>query len=253
MPLSRFLAICSFLSLLQCACVTRANACSAVACIGDGTEMRRSFIVLVTHNNKPLSGATVEISGNGKQPLTMTTGIEGTAPISSLQPGTYWITVQLLGIGAAYECFHISAGPTKKARRKLSYEWGDEAPATKRIAGSLVDMQPSKGGTPLWNLVHPVSVPIVAASLKLQDPISGTVYTTSSDKNGYFALDGVPEGTYVLHIEGGDADGRAYDATDQLIALSSRAKNSLLMFARRNGAGGSCGGTELELRDPPPE
>ncbi len=249
----RFLTISSLLLLLECVFVITANACSAIGCIGDGMEVRPSFSVLVNHSNKPLPGVTIEIQeihGNGLQ-VSFTTGIEGTVSIPSLHAGTYWIRAHFLGIGAAYECFHVSVGPTKKARRKLTYEWGNEAPATQRIAGTLIDTQPGKGGTPLENLIHPVSVPIIGASLKLQDPINGTVYTATSDKNGYFALDGVPDGVYVIHIEGGTAGDRAYEATDQLIELSPKAKWTALLFSRRDGGGGSCGGTYLELKDPP--
>ena len=33
---------------------------------------------------------------------------------------------------------------SKSAKRKFNYEWGDLAPATRRIAGKLIDSQPQK-------------------------------------------------------------------------------------------------------------
>jgi hypothetical protein len=131
----------------------------------------------------------------------------------------------------------------------LTYKWGDDAPATSRIAGKLVDSQPGKGGTPLWNLIHRVDVPITGAALRLQDPTSRAVYNAMSDRDGGFSFDAVPNGTYVLHIEGGAAGGRAYDPTDSLIRLSSSADRDWLFFKRREAGGGSCGGTELELQN----
>src|ERR1041385_1705148 len=238
----RFLATFSFL-LLECIFATPTNACILGSCFS--TEVRPSFMVLVTHSAKPLAGVSVEVSGNDRQ-VSFTTGAEGTVAISSLQPGEYQIDVRFLGISAAHECVKVSASPTRKAQRKFSYEWGDKAPATQRIAGTL--SQPGKVITVSKNLIEAEVVPVVGTKVNLQDPINGTVYTTSTDKNGYFALDGVPEGIYVLHLEGGGGDGDAYGYTDELIELSSHAKNKFLEFIR----GGDCGGTHMELKAPPP-
>jgi hypothetical protein len=207
--------------------------------------MRPNFVIAITHGRKPLNGVAVQIRGNDKE-FTVFTTSDGKARIDDLPAGLYWLDAEFLGIGAAYQCFHVSDRPTSKAKRRLTYDWGDDAPATRRIAGSLIDSQPNKSGTPLWNLLHPVDVPIVGANLKLQFP-TGAVYTTMSDSQGDFAFEAIPAGTYVLHIEGGSAGDRGYDATDQLIELNPQASRDTLLL-KRSAGGGSCGGTSLELQ-----
>jgi hypothetical protein len=223
-----------------------ANACSMAGCLNHGVELHRTFVVMVKHAGKPLAGVAVQVSGSGRQ-FTVFSTTEGSAQITDLLPGDYWLYAQFLGIGAAYECFHISDRPTRKAKRKLTYKWGDDAPATQRIAGRLIDSQPAKGGTPLWNLVHRVEVPIAGASLELKSPDTVAVYTAMSGDDGTFAFHDVPNGTYVLHIEGGSAGARTYDATDQLVEIDPKATRKALLLARRDASGGSCGGTSLEL------
>jgi hypothetical protein len=230
-------------------------ACSLVGCLDRGVELRRNFIVTVTHQDKPLPGVSVQITGNsdvaGHQSLSELTGADGTAHFASLPPGDYWIKADLLGIEAGYECFHINSFASRKAKKTRRYEWGDMAPAFRQAIGRLVDSQPGKGGNPLENLLHRVNVPIVDARLELRQLSMSTVYTTVSDANGHFAFDQVPEGTYVLHIEARTSGDRSFDSTDLLIQLSITAKQSTLLLARREAGGGSCGGTSLEIEDTP--
>jgi hypothetical protein len=136
---------------------------------------------------------------------------------------------------------------SRSAKRKFTYEWGDSAPSTRQIAGKLVDSQPGKDGPPLWNLLHRIDVPITGASLKLQDPVAGGAYNTMSDSTGSFVFDSIPTGTYVLHIEGGTAGDRGFDAADVLIELDPKVSRNALVLTRRAAGGGSCGGTSLEL------
>lgn len=225
-----------------------AGACSLAGCINRGIEMRSDFTVKIRHADTPLSGATVEITGpqgsGGEKKITVITGDDGIARINKLVPGDYWLNAEYLDIGAAYRCFHVNNSASRKAKRKLTYDWGDEALAARRIAGKLVDSQPGKGGTPLWNLLHRADVPIVAANLSLQNATTKVVYQTMSDANGAFAFDGVPSGTYVLHIDAG-AD---YEASDHLIRLDPTAKPGSLLLKHREAGAGSCGGTGLELQ-----
>ncbi|MBV9144598.1 MAG: carboxypeptidase regulatory-like domain-containing protein, partial [Acidobacteria bacterium] len=79
--------------------------------------------------------------------------------------------------------------------------------------------------------------------------LTGTAYHSSSDAAGSFSFDDVPSGTYVLHIEGGSAGERGYDATDLLLKVSPKAPRQSLLLTRRDG--GTCGGTELDLVEPP--
>ena len=228
-----------------------ASACSFASCGNHGIEMRREFVVMVKHQGKPLAGVSVQISRDAENVARVTgfsgvTGVDGTVPVTDVPAGDYWLNAELLGIKAAYHCFHVAQPQSRKAKGRVTYEWGDLAPATRRIAGSLIDSQPGKGGTPLWNFVHPVKVPISGARLRLQNPITGEAFNTASDQGGVFAFDQIPSGTYVLHAEGGRSD-RDYDGTDLLIRLSPVASRNTLVLTRRDAIGGSCGGTLLDL------
>jgi len=75
------------------------------------------------------------------------------------------------------------------------------------------------------------------------------VYHATSDAEGAFSFDGVPSGTYVLHIDAGTIEpGRNYGASDHLISLDSTAKYSSLVLKHKDAGAGSCGGTGLELQ-----
>ena len=233
---------------------TPASACSLEGCRNRGIELRSDFALKIRHADKPLPGVAVEITGpqgtSGAKKFTVTTGTDGIARISNLAPGDYWLDAEYLDIGAAYHCFHVKEKPSRKAKRNLAYDWGDTAFGTRRIAGKLVDSQPGKGGTPIWNLTHRGDVPISAARLALQNATSGAVYHTTSDANGAFAFGGIPSGTYVLHIDAGKVEpDRDYEASDHLIKLASAARGGSLLLKRREASGGSCGGTSLELQE----
>jgi hypothetical protein len=162
-------------------------------------------------------------------------------------PGEYWLDTDYLGISAGSQCFHIAASPSFKAKKRIAYEWGALAPGFRRAAGRLTDSEPGTGEAPIWNLIHRVEVPIRAARLTLRSPLSTEVFETTTDENGSFSFVGVPNGTYVLHAEGGKSD-REYEATDILIAVGATAKRDNLLLVREDAGGGSCGGTGLVFR-----
>jgi hypothetical protein len=231
-----------------------AGACSLAGCSDRGIEMRSDFAVKIRHADKPLPGATVEITGpqgtSGAKKFTVTTDKDGIARILNLAPGYYWLDAEYLDINAAYHCFHVKERPSRKAKRNLAYDWGDLAPGARRIAGKLLDSQPGKGGTPIWNLLHRVDVPIADAKLTLQNATTRAVYHTTSDAHGTFAFDGIPNGTYVLHIDAGRVQpDRDYKASDHLISLGSTAKGGSLLLKRQEASAGSCGGTSFELHE----
>ena len=229
----------------------QASACSTVACIGNGFEMRRDFVVTVLHEDRPLAGVSVEVTTNSNshevQRFSGITDENGTVRIVGLPPSNYWLKAQLFAIFAAYHCFHVASTPSRKAKGTLRYDWGDLAPATSRIAGKLIDCQSGKGETPLLNFLHCKPFPVVGARFKLQSP-TGATYTTLSDEGGSFAFDSIPHGKYVLHVEGGRTPTREYDSADLLINLSPEAKWNTLLLTRRDPGAGSCGGTSLDLK-----
>jgi len=223
--------------------------CSMAGCTNDGDEMRPTFTIVGRHDDKPLAGVSFHVVAKGSDQFSGLTDEKGIIQVPKLSPGLYWLNGDLLGTGVVYTCFHVGEKPSRRAKARLNYTWGDEAPGTSKIAGRLVESQPGKGGTPIWNLVHRTEVPIAGASLRLQDPITHAVYLASSDQDGRFSFEGMASGTYVLHIEAGAAGDRSYDATDQLVRLDDTATRSFLVFKRRDGGGGSCGGTDLDLQN----
>lgn len=225
-------------------------ACSAVACINSGPEFRPNFEVAIEHDGRPLRGATVEIISNAGGNLSIrflgVTASNGVVQVRRLPPGEYWLNAELLGVTAAYHCFHIAQLPSRIASRRVTYEWGDYALATRQVAGRLIDSQPGTGESPLWNLIHRRNLPIVGATLKLQDPFTSRVFISTSDADGAFGFDVIPDGLYVLHIEGGRSN-REFESADKLIRVSPKAKGSRLILTKRDAGGGDCGGTVLEL------
>lgn len=252
-------AVCRTVAILVVVCVALlgaipAGACSLAGCLDRGVEMRSDFDTMIRHGDEPLPGTAVEITGprgtSDAKKFTVKTDRNGIAHITNLAPGDYWLEATYLGIGAAYECFHVNRRPSGKAKHNLAYDWGDTTLETRRIAGKLLDLRMGTGGTVVWNLTHPVEVPIVAAKLTLQNAITRLVYHTMSDANGGFAFDDLPNGTYVLHIDAGKVDSdHDYEASDHLVDLRSTAKRTSLVLRRREASGGSCGGTSLELQD----
>jgi hypothetical protein len=233
------------------------TACSVAGCLGDGVEMHSKFTVAITHQGKPLPGVSIEIRGFGGEKydsklFSGLTASDGKANVGALPPGLYWLDAEYLGIFAGSQCFHVATGATGKAKKRLTYEWGDLALGVRQMEGRLIDLQPGQGGTPLSNLIHRVEVPIVHAKVKLQNPLTTSVYTAETDEHGYFRFGEVPPGTYVLHIDGGAVtNGREYESTDLLVALSKKAKSDTLLLSRRDAGAGSCGGIYMELRNAP--
>ena len=228
--------------------------CSVAGCVGNGVEMRRDFAVKVSHDGRPLQGVSVWVTrttgGETSNVPPLVTASDGLVRVRDLPPGEYWLSTDLLGISAGIQCFQVKAHSTRKARKALNYDWGDLSPATKLIAGKLITSGPGQGGTPLWNELHRVELPIADAKFKLEDPVSRSAFNTQSDANGHFEFGAVPEGIYVLHVSGGKTvDGHYYDSADLLIRASASAKGRSLVLTQRNAGGGSCGGVALEVRD----
>lgn len=221
-----------------------ATACSLVACIDNGPEFASRFDVRVKHDGRPLAGVKVQVlptSGSFETPLiqVMTSG-DGSVMVDGLAPGNYWLSVEFLGISAAYHCFHVAERRSRKAEKALAYEWGDYAADARHLAGRIKDSQPGQGGSPLWNIVHRTQVVISGAQLTLLNLRGESSYSTVSDRNGEFDFGKVTPGTYALHIEGG-ATGRAYTPTDAVIRVSEKGRWGYVSFERQEAAAGNCG------------
>ena len=223
-------------------------------CLNNGIEMRRTFVVDIAFDGKPLPGVAVEVRGgeSDRKFFSSVTASDGKVNVGELPPVNYWLYTDFLGISAGSQCFHVASSSSRSAKKRIFYAWGESAPGVRRIAGRLVDSQPGHGDNPIMNRVHSVNVPMAHAKIKLQNPTSTAVYSTESDAEGHFNFGQIPPGTYVLHVEGGTVtNGRDLESTDFLVALNETANWDTLLLARREAGGGSCGGTSLELRHEP--
>jgi hypothetical protein len=235
-----------YLALIAVLLVCRGEsaACSMMACSG-GDEMRPTFTIVVTHNDKALTGVIFRIRGDRALQFSEVTDDQGRLQVQNLAPAIYWLDGDFLGTNVVSICFHVNKKPSRKAKAKLTYTWGEDADPTTRMAGRLVASMPGKGGTPIWNLIHKVDIPVTAASLTLHDPLSGAQYTTTSDQDGRFSFEGLPDGTYVLHIEDGTAEGFEYSPANSIIKLTNKSKRTQLLF---KGGPSGCGGNYLSLQ-----
>ncbi len=224
-------------------------ACSMAGCAGGG-ELKSDFAAEFIQDGKPLARVIVEITSigenGGSKYFPGRTATDGIVHISKLPPGDYSLDAQLLGIGVGHACFHVSPHTSRKAKKKLSFEWSEFPPETRQAAGKLIDSQPGKGGEPIWNLTHRTEVPVGAAKLTLRSPFSEAVYTTISDDEGHFVFSEIPDGLYVLHLEGKtSAAGPTSYSADLLFRLRGSAKQKTLLLTERDAGGGSCGGWSL--------
>jgi hypothetical protein len=224
------------------------SACSVAGCSGDGIELRRTFAVRVTHDGKPLAGVSVTAREFSKEDVVLkTTDLHGTALFANLSPGEYWLDSDLLGISAGSQCFHVAESPSAKAKGKITYDWGDLAPSVRQASGRLVESEPGPDGTPLQRVLHRVDVPISGVKLKLTNPLTGSLFEILSDIDGRFSFGEIPQGTYVLRIEGHGA-GNKFDfaTTDLVVKIGPSAKpDQLSLEAGPSG----CGGKWVALRD----
>jgi hypothetical protein len=240
------LIICAL--ILAMALPGSAAACSVAGCPNDGTELRSNVVAIVTHQGKPLSGVTIQMTRRGVQVFFGKTEPDGSVHISNLTVGEYWLSAELLGISAAHTCFHVSPHASRKAKKKLKFEWGDMPTATRQIAGRAQISELGKQGSLVWRVQHRLNVPIRNASLILQSPVSDAIYRAVSDRDGGFSFAEIPSGIYVLHVKGGATpDGDVFGPDDFVLQLSPSAKSEGLVLTPNVG-GGSCGGWSLTPR-----
>jgi hypothetical protein len=222
-------------------------------CIDNGDEFHHDFAVTVRLNGKGLAGANVEILNDSSDapiaelqptPFSGRTSSDGSLRVRGLPPGNYWLRADVLGTFVTSQCFHVLAQPTVRAKRRLTYEWGNYARSTSRVAGRLIDSQSSAGGAPIENLLRRINEPIRGATLKLQDPRTGEVFSATSDEEGRFTFDVVPDATYVLRVDGGRSN-RDFGGADLVLRVKTSEAARKLLIKYADPGGGSCGGTEL--------
>jgi len=212
--------------------------------------MKPSFTVVAKLRGKPLPRATVRIdkyvpNQDNQVWLKGITASDGKFRVASLPPGDYWIYVVMLGVWVGGECFHVGSAFSLTAKRQLKYEW-HYVNETSRISGKLIDSQLGEGPTILDRLRRK-EVPIGNAKFRLQDIASEENFETRSDDDGSFAFGPIPDGTYVLHVEGGTST-REFGSDQWGFTINARSKRYSLHLTSSDPFGGSCGGTELKLK-----
>ncbi len=228
--------------------------CSQVPCAWvKNLEMHKNFVASVTHEKKPLGGVTIEVytsDQNGESVLLLSgkSKADGTFVVADLRPGDYWLGVTLLGVHAAGpDCFYVTNRPSRKAKRALTYSWGDTPLVVSRLAGELTERRAGTEGTSAGNHDNPVSMPIPRARLTLQNATSGASYTTTSTENGGFAFDSVPSGTYVLQVEYENEPTNDPRRDHVVVEINPKASGSALAFTRMQSTEG---GTYLGWSNP---
>jgi hypothetical protein len=232
---------------------TRSTACSLISCSPNaGDETRSDFLVKVTLEGRPLANVDTWVTrspGDENKLFSGVTGSDGTVRIQNLPPGEYWLVSQRFGISAGGICFHINSRPSRSAKQLATFHWGEEAASTRRVAGKLIDPAPGEGAVFLQNIIARHVEPIPEAKFKLQDPITGANYSAVSGDDGRFSFGDIPNGTYVLHVEGGETPaGHELQPTDLLIRVTDTASRDMLLLERSGGS--TCGGPYLILEWP---
>jgi hypothetical protein len=241
----------AFLTLAFGVLPTSSAACSMSACSPSETELRSNFEVKISHDDRPLARVTVKLTRiDGSrlvELLSQETDANGSVHISKLLPGDYRLHAELLGISAGTRCFHVAPTSSRKATKQISFEWGDEVIAAREAAGKIVHTQAGHGDSPVWNITHPIQLPISNARLSLRAPESDAFYSTTSDKDGHFTFGEIPDGLYVLRVEGGAAaGGRSIEPVNLLFHLSHSGAQRNLLVDEADPVGGSCGGWSIK-------
>jgi len=110
------------LGLIAGLSIKHGSADELVPCVNDGIELRQDFIVSVKHEGKALPGVKIEMT-RGRRTFdtgitrSSLTGSDGLASMTVLPPGQYWLSAAMLGISAAYHCFHVGEKPSRRAKR----------------------------------------------------------------------------------------------------------------------------------------
>ena len=214
--------------------------------------------VVVTHRKQPIAGIEVEVmrtvevepaqsEAKGQPVFSGTTDEHGIVRIRGLLPGKYWLTASHREFEAGKEWIEVVRVPNAKAKRRFEFEWGDSVYETRRVAGTLTGLVPADTGNKLMDIVHPNEVVYPGVSITLRGAFSKEEYRTVSDSTGFFRIDPVPDGIYILTISGGmKSIGGTADTTAMVIDLTQSANRDALPLRLRDSG---CYRTEFQLDD----
>jgi hypothetical protein len=161
--------------------------------------------------------------------LSKSTAADGTARFTDLNPGKYYIFVRHLDIFASSADGvhgHIEVLPkgTAQAKAKLEYRWGEKPIEVRQIAGTMTTSESGANVIRQFQKALGLSFPVDGAQIELQHATNGSIFKTKSDASGKFVINGVPSGTYRLHLSGGRYGGSGH----WVIRVTSAAANGSL-------------------------
>ena len=236
-----------------------AAAPAAFSCSAESFVLRQvtsDLTVVVTHRKKPIAGIEVEVtpivediaaqSEVNRQPVfSDSTDERGTVRILGLLPGKYWLTASHRGFEAGKAWIEVVRASDAKTKKRFDFEWEDLSYQTRRVAGTLTGLIPGNTGNRLMDIVHPQETVYPGVSVALTAAFSDEEYRTVSDSTGFFLIDSVPDGIYILTIAGGMASVRGTaDTTEMVIEVNRRATRDAIPLQIRDTG---CYSTEFQL------
>jgi hypothetical protein len=206
-------------------------------------QVSRDFSVTITHKRKPIAGIQVQITpeGTANEPaFTELTDENGRVLVRGLAVGKYYLTASHVDFEAGKEWIEVAAVHRPKAKRSFVFQWEDGSLEARRVAGTLSSFAPGDTGNKIMDLVHPKEIVHPGVSVTLQGAFSDEKYSVISDSTGFFMIELVPAGIYVLTIAGGAPSIYGVgEETRWIVDVVPASKVSLLPFQLK---GRGCGG-----------
>lgn len=190
------------------------------------TEWKRvppDLTVAVTHDKAPIAGIEVTVVPvNSSSPVfARVTNQLGHLYIRGLASGRYLLTAAHCGFEAGKEWIEVVAAADETTTKHFNFEWNSHY-RTRRIAGRLTGLAPGSTGSEWMDIVHPVRAVYGGVAITLRNAFGADEYRTHSNRDGEFLIDHVPEGIYVLTIDGGEQEiGGTADVTSRIVDVSS--------------------------------
>lgn len=241
-------------------------ASSAMACsyAYAPVEIEPETIVSISHLGQPLPRVSVEVRTAGRHASRLlfrgSTERNGTLRLPRLQPGDYIASAYFLDVTVESSYVRVAERSSPLAKPRLEWEWASSPEIVRGVEGRLMDLSPPTLEI-LPNMIErvtnrdklraeAVTHPISFASLRLQSVKTGQIYFAASDSRGSYSFDGIPDGSYVLRIEGGISF-NAYEPTVIVVRVDSSAGAVPINLKTLYPDFGICGYNGL-VRDTPP-
>lgn len=200
------------------------------------TRVPPDVTVSVTHDQAPIAGievTVVSVSSTGPV-FTGVTDERGHVSIRGLATGRYFLAASHLGFEAGKEWIEVVAVPDRKTTNHFDFAW-DSHYQVRRIAGTLAGIAPGRTGNDWMDIIQPVRAVYGGVAVTLRNAFGEDEYRTHSNRDGEFLIEHVPDGIYVLTIDGGEeAMSGTADVTRRLVDVKSSARRETLPLELRD-------------------